>query len=264
MEKEPVEKIIEPNGPVIFALDTSSRVTSMALARGARVVASFSAELDGKRSQRLWAETGFLLKEAGVSIRDVELFSVCVGPGGFTGLRVGIAAAKGFAAAAARPILGVTSLEAAAFAAGPAPMVCAMVGAYKGEVYWQLFAFDEAGVPVAQTSPAVTSPDKAIECVADLDDVVFAGDAVASITEAMDRMVGERFDREKESRGWMVKPPEGVLADPIAKLSFLKHARGASGDPRDLSACYVRPAEAEIKLSLGLLGSKIRREAGRG
>jgi tRNA threonylcarbamoyladenosine biosynthesis protein TsaB len=55
-----------------------------------------------------------------VTIHEVDLFAVCAGPGGFTGLRVGLAAMKGLAAAAQKPIVAVTSLEALAFSAGPA------------------------------------------------------------------------------------------------------------------------------------------------
>lgn len=264
MEKRSLEKRSENDGPIIFALDTSSKLTSITLARGMQIVASLGVELDGKRSVRLWAEVEYLLREAGISIKDVELFSVCIGPGGFTGLRVGIAAVKGFATAAARPIMGVTSLEAAAFAAGPAPSVCAMVGAYKGEVYWQLFSFDDACVPVAETPAFVTLPDKAIDRVLGLDGVIFAGDGVTSLSKTLGRNGGGRDCEEKEAQGWLVKHPQGLLSDQIARLSVLKLARGEEDNPSSLAACYVRPAEAEIKLSLGLLGSKIKREAGRG
>jgi len=175
MAKENNDNNIDENGPLIFALDTSSDLTGMALTRGNHSVANLGVEFDGNRSERLWGEVDFLLGEAGLSIKDVELFSVCVGPGGFTGLRVGIASIMGLASATARPIIGVTSLEAAAFAAGPATSVFAMLGAYKGEVYSQLFSFDEEGAPLAEDSPSVKTVEKALEQVSHLDDVVFTG-----------------------------------------------------------------------------------------
>ncbi len=250
---------ITQTDPLILALDTSTKVTSMALARGERIVASFGVETEEKRSERLWAEIDFLFGEAGFSIKDVSLFSVCVGPGGFTGLRVGIAAIKGFAAATARPVVGVTSLETAAFAARPARRVCALVGAYKGEVYSQLFTFDEAGIPVAEDEPAVTRAPEAVERLAHFDDLVFAGDAVNASMEEIHR----RADSSQISFRPDLRPSPKFLADHIAQLAFLKFSQGDTETAETLRACYVRPSEAEVKLSLGLLGSKVKREAGR-
>ena len=86
---------------------------------------------------------------------------------GFTGLRVGMAAVMGFSAATDKPMVGVSSLEATAFAAAPASTVCAVVNAYKGEVYSQLFSFDGEGVPVPRNDPMMSTVEKAIDRVAD-------------------------------------------------------------------------------------------------
>src|SRR5687768_1674957 len=94
--------------PVILALDTSSKRTSIAIAKGYRIIANFEVELDDNRSARLWELIDFLLNAAGLTIEDVNLFAACVGPGGFTGLRVGISAVKGFAAATKKPTVAVT------------------------------------------------------------------------------------------------------------------------------------------------------------
>jgi len=136
--------------PIILALDTASKATSLALSRGGALLRSIIEPPDEKRSEMLWTEVGSLLAGLGMTIADIDVFAVCVGPGGFTGLRVGMAAIEGFSAATNKPVVGVTSLEAAAFAARPASAVCAMVNAYKGEVYSQLFSFDGDGAAVAQ------------------------------------------------------------------------------------------------------------------
>ena len=60
-------------------------------------------------------------------------------------------------------------------------------------------------------------------------------------------------------RGWAMAGFAGGLAVPIARLALLKYRKGEASKPEELKACYVRPAEAEIKLSMGLLGSKIKR-----
>ena len=189
-----------------------------------------------------------------MSIADVDVFAVCVGPGSFTGVRVGMAAVKGFSAAGNKPIVGVTSLEAVAFASGPAPFVCSMVTAYKGDVYSQLFSFDEDGVPVAQNAPMVSTFDKALERVAAVNELVLAGDGVeARVAEPLSNR--QQLSQHKSA----IKRANHNLAEDLARLAFLKIARGEVETAESLKASYVRPAEAEIKLSLGLLGSKIKR-----
>lgn len=189
-----------------------------------------------------------------MTLGDVDILSVCVGPGGFTGLRVGMAAVKGFAAAQNKPIIAVTSLEAVAFAASPALSLCSMVNAYKGEVYSQLFSFDADGVPVAQNDPMVSTSEKALERVADVNELVLAGDAAEAGAEVVTSTALARSERK-----WAIRRSEHCLAEDVAGLAFLKNARGQVETAESLKACYVRPAEAEIKLSLGLLGSKIKR-----
>jgi len=127
------------------------------------------------------------------------------------------------------------------------------VNAYKGEVYSQLFSVDE-DVPVARNAATVSTFEKAIERVADVKDLVFAGDG----TEAGKTAI----EKEAHARGegkWAIKQPDRCLAEDIARLAFLKHSRGEMENAASLKACYVRQAEAEIKLSLGLLGTKIKR-----
>lgn len=249
------------NQPIILALDTSARCTSIALARGDQIIKALVVTGDERRSERLWLDVGELLDSAGLGIEAVELFGVCVGPGSFTGLRVGLAAVKGLAAATGLPVAGVTSLEAAAMAANDATKVCAMVGAYKGEVYWQLFAFDDRGLPVALSEPLVSTSSEAVAQVAALPEIVFVGDGIAASVEIIRAMAGARFIEEANAScsGWRLKPATPGLAEAVARVAYLKWQQGAVETAADLQAVYVRPAEAEVKLSLGLLGSKIER-----
>ncbi|MEN3331235.1 MAG: tRNA threonylcarbamoyladenosine biosynthesis protein TsaB [Blastocatellia bacterium] len=249
------------NQPVILALDTSARCTGIALARGDQIIKALAVPGDERRSECLWLDVSELLDSAGLGIEAVELFGVCVGPGSFTGLRVGLAAVKGLAAATGLPVAGVTSLEAAAMAANGATTVCAMVGAYKGEVYWQLFTFDDQGLPVALSEPLVSTSSEAVAQVAALPEIVFVGDGIAASVEVIRAMAGARFIEETNAScsGWRIKPATPRLAEAVARVAYLKWQQGAVETATDLRAVYVRPAEAEVKLSLGLLGSKIER-----
>lgn len=241
---------------LVLALDTSSKMTSLSVARGAEVLRSISTATDEQRSETLWSEVESLLAGLGLTIIDVDAFAVCVGPGGFTGLRVGMAAAQGFAVALNKPIVGVTSLEAAAFAAGPAPYVCAMVNAYKNEVYSQLFsvASAPAALPVALNAPLVSTFEKALDRVSELGELIIAGDGAETGTEMI-----EARSRMKGNVEWVIRRSDSFGAEVVSRIALLRYDLGETGQAGSLKACYVRPAEAEIKLSLGLLGSKIKR-----
>ena len=90
------------------------------------------------------------MRQAGVGFNSIDRIGVTVGPGSFTGLRVGLAFAQGLGAALDRPVVGVSSLEALAVSAGPGP-VAALIDARRGQVYAR---FVENGV--------VSGPDAAL------------------------------------------------------------------------------------------------------
>lgn len=243
---------LEDVAPVILAFDTSSRLTSIAAARGQELIFSFGALLDDNRSARLWSLIDFLLAETGLRLSDVDLFAVCVGPGGFTGLRVGITAAKGFAEAMNKPLVGVTSLEAQAAAAtttalkgagGAAPLVYVLNNAYKNEVYSQLFSFDGDGVPVTENEPTVGDLQTALERIATRDAVIVTGDAVSSNPEEIQLLL------DATSHSAVVAPTAGqqLLAPYIARIAYFRYKDGSTVPPADLQACYVRGADIKIK-----------------
>lgn len=252
------ESTFKPGEPVSLALDTSSKITSMAIARGEAIIESLAVQADEKRSERLWLDVQALLDRAGLNISDVELFGVCAGPGNFTGLRVGISAVKGFAAATGKPVVGITSLEAAASAVKEATAVCAMLSAHKGEVYSQLFELGNNGDPAALNDPLVSTSVEAVERIAQLNDVVFVGDGAIDNADVIREVGKGRADGELNGT-WHIERATGSVAEQIARLAYLRFVGGETGTAESLRACYVRPAEAEIKLSLGLLGTKIQR-----
>ncbi|HEX8091479.1 MAG TPA: tRNA (adenosine(37)-N6)-threonylcarbamoyltransferase complex dimerization subunit type 1 TsaB, partial [Blastocatellia bacterium] len=206
--------------PLVLALDTSSRLTSLAVSRGPHVIKSIKVEADERRSEKLWVDIESLLIESTVTVNDIDLFGVCVGPGGFTGLRVGMSAAKGLASATRRPIIGVTSLEAAAMQAGPGRIVCALVNAYKGEVYSQHFSIDKVGVPVALNAPFVSTLGKALGRADVLNTIVFTGDAALEGAELIRQFGGIREQEEVtrgEARRWTVESMDQPAAARVAR-----------------------------------------------
>jgi len=239
---------------LILAVDTSTKTTGLSLARGTVMIEATCGTEEEMRSERLWIDIERLLARQQLKVSDVDLFAVCTGPGGFTGLRVGLAAIKGLAAASKKPVVGVTSLEAAAFSARGSMKVCSLVNAYKNEIYSQLFSFADDGAPLPQNDPAVSTIEEALARLAKLRNLAFAGDGAEMYREAL----------ENPERGWVVTNSPDRTAKSIAEIGLIKFKRGEMQCAADLNATYVRPSEAEIKLSLGLLGTKIKRSLNSG
>jgi tRNA threonylcarbamoyladenosine biosynthesis protein TsaB len=248
------------SAPITLAIDTSSRVTSLCITRNDEILGLLNGVFDDTRSEKLWVEINNLLTGAGLEVPSVDLFGACVGPGGFTGLRVGIAASKGFAAATGKPIVGVTSLEAAAMSVRSGKAL-ALVNAYKGEVYSQLFSIDAQRAPVAENEPLVSTFRLALERVARIEGLLLVGDAALQnaeqISKAMREIAAAASSTTPES--WRIQQPVCSSAEAVARLAVLRYRAGEAGTAESVAACYVRRAEAEIKLEKGLLGSKIDR-----
>jgi len=127
---------------LILAIDTCLTACSAALMDGASVLAARSEPMPRGHQERLAPLVRDLAKDAGVAFGALTRIGVTVGPGSFTGLRVGVAFAKGMAAALDIPAVGVGTLEAMAH--GREGFVAAVLDARRGQVYLQLFGDGQA------------------------------------------------------------------------------------------------------------------------
>src|SRR5258708_23522101 len=151
---------------VILALDTSSAGGSAAVIRvdgDHTVVIERAGDETRTHGERLPMELMAVLRDAGAALPDVERFAVAVGPGSFTGLRVGIATMQGLALARALPVTPVSTFEALAWHArgtsgATAGAIATWVDAHRGEVFATLFASDGRTVlaPATSLTPEAT------------------------------------------------------------------------------------------------------------
>jgi tRNA threonylcarbamoyladenosine biosynthesis protein TsaB len=138
---------------IILALDTASPVCAVCLTRDGQVLAETSETIGTGHAERLMPMVHEVMDEANVSFGEVDMIAVSIGPGSFTGVRTGLAAAKGFAQALSIPAIGISTLEAIAFearqSAGNQPLRV-VIDAKRGEVHTQDFAANGVadGVPV--------------------------------------------------------------------------------------------------------------------
>lgn len=125
---------------LILAIDTALAACSVAFAENGRILARSWEAMPRGHAERLIPMLEDTREDAGVAYDTLDLIMVTVGPGTFTGVRVGLAAARGLGLACGCPVQGVGTLEALACATGEGSPVLASIDARRGELYWQRFA----------------------------------------------------------------------------------------------------------------------------
>jgi tRNA threonylcarbamoyladenosine biosynthesis protein TsaB len=220
---------------VILAFDTATPATAVAVwAPDGPQVERRDDPAPGERprhAERLLALAESALAQAGATWADVERLAVGIGPGGFTGLRLGVATARALAQGRGLPVVGVSSLEALAAGVtaalgGAAPaMVAAVIDARRGEVFAAAW---RDGVPVLE--PAALAPD-----------------ALAERLQAGTVAVGDgavRF-REQLERAGVAVPADGSPAHRLSALAVARLAQGREPADRDaLLPDYRREPDA--------------------
>lgn len=228
------------SAPLLLALETATRVCSVALARGADVIA-----LRENRDARLHAERllpliDALLGEASVRLADVEAFAVSIGPGSFTGLRIGLASVKAFALGDARPVAPVSTLAAlcagAADEAGAAP-VAALLDARRGAYY--AACVSRAGLARADVLPDVVLTPSALAARLPRGACVVVGEGAQA--------GAEQLAAQRPDLALLARPGGGASAAAVARLGAALLAEGAGRDAAELVPAYLRRAEAEAR-----------------
>ena len=215
----------------VLAVETSTLAGGAALLDGGLVVGEYTLDVSLTHSERLMVAIDRLLTDASWMVRDLEGLAVSVGPGSFTGLRIGLSTVKGLALALAIPIAAVPTLDAMAtllpFAALP---VCPVLDARKREVYASLYRWDGASMRREWDYLALAPADLARR----LDEPVI--------------VLGEAADQVDSPYARRIRPPRRGPSP--AAVGFLGYSRLAMGDtiaPADLVPIYLRPSEAELK-----------------
>jgi tRNA threonylcarbamoyladenosine biosynthesis protein TsaB len=225
-----------------LALDTSSRTGSLAILSDSSVLGVVSTLSDEAYSSRMFRQLEFLLSELHLGLPSIDLYSVHAGPGSFTGLRVGLAAVKGWAEVYGRPIAAVSGLEAVD---SEAPVmngtVAAIVDARRGQVYAALYAKD--GDQLAPRIPeCVASPEEFLELLrASIapSDLVIASPSPEVFREALGKSSFSACPLLQVS---------SVLAPAIGLLGIAQAARGQVVTALELDATYIRRTDAEVHL----------------
>jgi len=241
---------------LVAALDTATLTLSCAILEVREDVELLASRTDRptgpgtSHSVRLPGALVEILAPLGRTVRDVEGWAVGIGPGSFTGLRIGLASFKGLAYANRRPIAGVSSLAAmAAEAAATAPagaLLVPLLDARKGEVYAGFYrvrgGLPEVAAPEAALPPGALAA-RAAAAAAPGERALAFGEGLATYREVLAPAMAE-----------LAGAPAVPAAEAVARLAAPR-LLGATFDAAALFALephYLRPSEAEVKFPHGL------------
>lgn len=222
----------------ILAIDTATSCAGAAVADQKGVIAQFALQVGLTHSERFLPMLEALLLHSQCPLAEMDALAVTVGPGSFTGLRIGLATAKAFAQALDIPLVGVGTLDAYAAALGPVPeLVCPVLDARKNEVYSALFAEGQMVEPPQAIAPLALAQS----LLARGRRVLFTGDALPSYAEQFQAVLGPSF----------AAAPAHLRILPACGAALLgreKFLQGETTDAFSIAPVYLRASEAEIKL----------------
>lgn len=231
------------NFPLILAIDTASSCSSVALTRGSardgEVVASLALNSSVTHSRRLLSAVDWLLGETETDWQAVDGLAVSLGPGSFTGLRIGMATVKGLVAALDKPLLGVSTLDALALNCTGERLICAVLDARKKEVYTCFYRVDLQGIPRRSGEIRVMTPQRLAEDIRQ--PVLFVGDAVMLYGELWQEALGDRFASAPRTLHYPDAGALGLLAGEMLQQDQCL-------DLATAAPLYVRASDAELSL----------------
>ena len=221
-----------------LAFETSAKAASVALTENGKLLAESYQNTGLTHSQTLMVMAEDLLKQCGKTMAEVTAVAVAEGPGSFTGVRIGVAAAKGLSWGGQIPCYGISTLEAMAVSLGAYEgHICACMDARRNQVYNALFRIETGNLERCTADRAIALADLKAE-LEHMDGPIFlVGDGAVLTHKTLSHEIPT-----------LILPPEHRLhqrAVGVALLAEKKQEAGASGDGNALSPNYLRLSQAE-------------------
>lgn len=226
---------------LILALDSTAQVGSVALCEDEKLIAEYTINTGHTHSETLLPMVESVLKIAGYTVNDVDLFVCTAGPGSFTGVRIGAATVKGIAFGKNQPCIGVSTLEALALnGVALDGILCPSMNARRQQVYNALFASDGTSLTRLCEDRALAITELGEELATKCPDlpVYLMGDGAKLVYDALSESLGER----------LVMLPERLIHQSgyntaIAGLRLYRD--GVRTTDFELAPVYLRPSQAE-------------------
>jgi len=227
---------------IILGIETSTRTGSVAIAEEEEIIAEYTLNIKETHTSRLMPAIDHILKDAHLTIQQMDAVAVSLGPGSFTGLRIGVATAKGLCLALRKPLIGIPTLDAFAHnICYTSHLICPLLDARRGEVYTALYRWR---LPVGRHELEKLTGDMVLPLEELLSKInvptIFVGDVFDGYRSLVEKAIPGKAS---------FAPPYSSLprAANVAVLGLRKLKSGEETDLQDIEPLYVRRPEAEVK-----------------
>lgn len=222
----------------LLALDTTAETCSAAICEDHRTVAELTLNKGLTHARHIMKVIAATAAAAGYAIKEMDGFAVTVGPGSFTGLRIGVGTVKGLAMATGRPVAPVSSLLALAWQGGvTTEPIYPCIDARRHQVYWAAFR-NRGRHEIEQCAPeTVTAPEALVEKIGAAG--VLIGDGARHYRQLFKAGLGDRVRFAREDQHHIRASAVGVLG-----LSAFQEKKAIAAET--LVPVYLRPADAKL------------------
>jgi tRNA threonylcarbamoyladenosine biosynthesis protein TsaB len=221
----------------ILGIETATKTGGVAIVSEAGVLAEYTLNIEVTHSERLMSTVDRVLKDTGFTLANVDGFGVSIGPGSFTGLRIGLATIKGLAFATGKPVAAVPTLKALAwnipFSRYP---VCPLLDARKSEVYAALFRHDGSDYDQEMPETVISLAEMAGTMNRD---ILFTGEGARLFAGEIEKIFGDRAHFASLSS-------TAPSAASVAEIALMMLKAGQQTMPDALVPMYIRRPEAEV------------------
>ncbi len=223
---------------LILGIETATAQVGCAIGAHEGVLTSFHAAKGRRHAETLVPAIDFIARQAGIELDEIGAVAVDVGPGLFTGLRVGVITAKAMATALRVPVIGVSSLDLLAFPARWTPRrIVSVVDAARGEVFYAFYRQVPGGVQRLSEHRVGRPEELCSEILATGEECLAVGDGALRYADALEKLIKVDIG----DAGW-AHPSAGSLV----QLAHAQALREEFVNPWELTPVYLRKADAEI------------------
>lgn len=218
----------------ILAIETSSKICGVAISENDKIIDEILIEDENTHSVKVMPTIDEILKKNKLELDDIELFTCDIGPGSFTGIRIGIATVKGFADFSNKYVYGVSSLENLAYNVKESGIICSLIDAKNNNVYFGLFEKKEEQIKAIENFK-FDSIDNIITKLKEINDkIIFVGDGASNYKEKIIYELNENsiFKGDKENK---------LNAHNLAIIAYKNFNEGKN----EIRPLYLRKSNAE-------------------
>lgn len=226
---------------IILSIDSSTPVAGIAVSDGMQLLGEITLNTKNTHSEKLMPLVKHLLDELTLSVNDLDAIAVTQGPGSFTGLRIGMATAKGLAQGAGKKLIAVPTLDCLAQNLLHYPgIICPIMNAQKKQVYTAIYRSGRDKLERLSDYQAIAVEQLAAQLKELKEDIWFVGDGVAAFADVFQELLG---DACRFADGHNILPRAGALA----MLAAERASEERFDDLYQAELIYIRKSEAEVQ-----------------